>query len=533
MNRAVLAALAVLAVVAVVVVGSRGSGDDGRQTVAAVFDSAQGIVSGQLVKIAGARAGRIDRVDLLPGRRYRARLVLDLDEGTPRFREDASCQLLPEGLISEKFVDCDPGSPDAKVLPDGEDGMPEVTDTATPLNLQDVLNIFSAPTSKRVGVLLSELGIATAGRGDDINALIRRTNPALEQADRVLEVMAGQRREIADSITQTDRVLATLGRDEREITRFLDGSADVLNRTSARREALGDAIEAMPPLLQAADKGLTSLSTAMTASRPFLRDLDRAGGDLSSFVRRTGDFSEVARPAARAVAKTARDGRPALTPLRKRVKEFKALGQDAAEPLKDLGDLMASIRDSGGWNGLMRTIYGLAVGAATRDNNSHFYGAVINLFPLCILVPPHIVPVPGCDHSYDSPQRGRIPINDPLVRPAQRRAFITWLRAGGMDKTPAWLRSSVPALVEQVAKTLKVDVDQILGRKNKKKTRTPRKPAARPKLTEKLQQTLPALKPRPDAPKLLPKVVEDLDTAVDSVLGSTQRLLKSLLGGRP
>ena len=62
------------------------------------------------------------------------------------------------------------------------DGLPTVPlqRTTVPVSLQDVLDIFSLPVDERLSVLINELGIGTAGRGTDINAILRRANPALD-----------------------------------------------------------------------------------------------------------------------------------------------------------------------------------------------------------------------------------------------------------------------------------------------------------------------------------------------------------------
>src|SRR5581483_8344409 len=96
--------------------------------------------------------------------------------------------------------------------PLGPDRIPTVplTHTTVPFSLQDVLNVFSAPTDQRLGILISELGIGTAGRGVDINALLRRADPTLVSVDRTLSILNVQRADIAQAVGQTDTVLTQL-----------------------------------------------------------------------------------------------------------------------------------------------------------------------------------------------------------------------------------------------------------------------------------------------------------------------------------
>lgn len=439
------------------------SGGDSTYRVSAIFDSAQGMVPGQLVKIAGARVGTVTEVELIPGSRYRARMVLEIGEEFGPFHADASCRLLPEGLISEKFVDCDPGGSGKPELSVGEDEMAELTDTATPLALQDVLNIFSSPTDERLRILLNELGIATAGRADDINELLRRSNPALTEANEVLTILADQRDRIVDAVAQTDRVLEELAADTDSVADFVVNGAETARLMASSSSELQAGIRELPPLLDAADTGLASLNQAVTDTTPILDELEDSGPALTNFMGFLRDFSDAGRPAVQSLTISAGVGRNAIEPIEKVVASLEDTGEAAPPVVADMADFLTSFRDTDGVNGLLRTAYGLAVGAAARDNLSHYYGAVINLFPICILIPPHILAVPGCDHSYDSPQNGQIPINDPANSAAQRQAFLEWLSIGGPDLVPEWLQSSLPGLINTVATSLGLDPDALPG----------------------------------------------------------------------
>ncbi len=483
MKRLVLIAL-IAGSVGVLAAGARGDGSE--YQVSAVFDSAQGLVPGQLVKIAGARVGSVERVELIPGKRYRARLLLKVEGKYGPFRADASCRLLPEGVISEKFVDCDPGSPGKPALPDGRSGRPELADTATPLSLQDVLNIFSTPTNDRLRILFNELGMGTAGQGADINAILRDSNPALTQADRVLEIVNRQRSRIATAVGDTDRVLAALAADDKAVRDFVTRGAGVATTAASRSSDLRRAIRALPPLLDATDHGLRSLNRAMADGGPVLGDARAAGPKLDRFTRLATGFANSGRPALEQLTGAARTANAAMPPLARTVRQFADFGSTAPPALADLGDLLTSIRDTGGWEGLLKSAYGLAVGAAARDEKSHYYGAVINLFPICILIPPEVVVVPGCTHRYNSPEKGRIPINDPTNQQAQKRAFLKWLRIGGPAKSPRYLRSSLQPLVRKVAGDLgvKLDADQLRSvarAAQPAKATTPKKPPATPR----------------------------------------------------
>src|SRR5438105_14700014 len=79
-----------------------------------IFDDARGLVGGQLVKIAGARAGTIDDVVLTSG--FKARIEASVDRRFMPFHANATCTIRPERLLAENYLECDPGTASSPAL---------------------------------------------------------------------------------------------------------------------------------------------------------------------------------------------------------------------------------------------------------------------------------------------------------------------------------------------------------------------------------------------------------------------------------
>ena len=182
---AIAAGLIVAAAALLVVLGASAQGSSTARF-DVIFDDARGLISGQLVKVAGAKAGAIDDVVVTPD--FKARIEATIDSRFMPLHQDATCTIRPEGLIAENYVDCDPGTMNSPPL-QAQGGHPPtvpVTRTTEPVSLLDLFNIFNLPTRQRFMAIVDELGIGTAGRGDDFNYILQRANPALGLARKVI-----------------------------------------------------------------------------------------------------------------------------------------------------------------------------------------------------------------------------------------------------------------------------------------------------------------------------------------------------------
>ena len=147
------------------------------------------------------------------------------DPGFQDFREDATCMIRPQSLIGEKYVDCRPTLPRApgtepppplKEIPDGQPGAGErllpLENNSSSVDPDLINDIHTLPYAQRFRLIFNELGATLAGRGTDIEEAVKRANPDLRDADRLLEILAQQRDELAQLASDSERVTAPAGR---------------------------------------------------------------------------------------------------------------------------------------------------------------------------------------------------------------------------------------------------------------------------------------------------------------------------------
>ena len=126
--------------------------------VSAVFESANSIRPGSPVRIAGVDVGKVKEVEADEGTDA-AVVVLQIDdEGLP-LHADATAKIRPRIFLEGNFfVDLKPGSPEAPELEDG--GTLKVTQTATPVQLDQVLTSLQSDTRQDLKDVLDGLAVA-------------------------------------------------------------------------------------------------------------------------------------------------------------------------------------------------------------------------------------------------------------------------------------------------------------------------------------------------------------------------------------
>jgi len=116
---------AAVIVTAIAAIGAGGSGN-GHYKVRAIFNNASFLIPGEDVKIAGAKVGKVDSLDVTPD--LKAAAVLDItDPAFQDFRKDAECEIRLQSVIGEKLVDCRPTQPrpEGTPLPPSLDKVPK------------------------------------------------------------------------------------------------------------------------------------------------------------------------------------------------------------------------------------------------------------------------------------------------------------------------------------------------------------------------------------------------------------------------
>src|SRR4051812_25619326 len=385
---AIVAAVALI-VVGVVLVAQRES-EPGYQ-VRAIFDNAGFVIGGEDVKIAGVRVGKVASLDVTSD--FKAAVVLDITEpGYQDFRNDATCIVRPQNLIGERFVECKPTQPrsaTAKAPPslrkidqgpgEGQYLLP-VSNTMQTVDIDLIGNTMREPERERLSLILNELGTGLAGRGKDLNEVIRRASPALQETDKVLAILARQNTQLEQLAVNSDTVLAPLARDRRQVASSIRNTSEVAEATAEKRSALEDDIKTLPRFLDELAPTMVRLGSLSDQTTPVLADLHARAGDINNIVRRLGPFSQAALPAVDSLGEAAKTGTQAVTDARPVIADLRALATQVRPVGVTLRQVLESFRDTGGIERAMDYIFYQAAAINGFDAVGHYLraGLIVN-----------------------------------------------------------------------------------------------------------------------------------------------------------
>ena len=305
MRRVAVVALTVFVLAGAAALGAAG-GEKSGEPYRAVFDNAFGLTEGGDLKIAGVRAGQTTGFKVTRERPYKAVVEFEISEpGVGELREDARCEIRPQSLIGEYFVDCQPGSSDKKLA---EGGTIPVEQTSSTIPVDLVNNILRRPYRERLRLIIAELGTGLAGRSEDLSEVLRRAHPGLRETSRTLRILADQNRTIQKFVGDAQVVTEQLENRKADVARWVDEAGETAAITATRREELKRNFQLLPGFLDELRPYMVQLENVADEQIPTLADLQAAAPDLDRFLARLGPFSEASRPAFRGLGESSDAG---------------------------------------------------------------------------------------------------------------------------------------------------------------------------------------------------------------------------------
>jgi len=395
--------------VAVVLLATSAGGSSGSYTIRAIFDDAGNIIPGEQVKIDGVTVGSVGSVAPTP--RAQAAVVLNISNpGFQDFRADASCAIEPEALLGEKFVNCLPTQPRAegtplppplRKIPHGQEGAGEilmpVANTSSPVDVDLLDDINRLPVRERFTIIINELGAGLAGRGSDLNAVIKRADPALREFDKVLGILAGENKELAKLSLDSDQALAPFAAVREQFADSIAQQNTVATATARHTSALARNFADFPAFLRQFGPALERIGKFADETTSTFTDLEVAAPGINEAFTHLAPFARSSTKFFQSLGKTAKVSGPAIAATQPLLERAQKLGTAAKPFAGNLSELLSSLRSTGGLERLLDLIFLGGGGLNGYDSLGHFVRAEV-LGKNCVGY--KVAPQSGCSANF-------------------------------------------------------------------------------------------------------------------------------------
>src|SRR5215211_931389 len=313
------------------------AGDEDR-TYTIELDNAFGIVEGSEVRIAGVTQGQVTNLDVNAAKR--AVVTVEVSGPLSQFGEDTTCSSEPQSLIAEYFIDCQSkGDP----LPEG--GQIPVAQTTQTVQPDLVQNTLREPYKERLALIINEFGTALAGNPENLNAAIRRGAPALQEFQKVTDVLGDQNRIIRNLNTDSDRIIGELAARRNDVVRFVQEARDTAAASADRRADLSRDFNLLDDFLAELRPTMVELGRLAREQTPLLVDLRAAAPQLNRLALNLPAFGDASRVSLDSLGDASVVGRRALRKGRDEIKQLKRSGENAPVVGEILADFLRDLDD--------------------------------------------------------------------------------------------------------------------------------------------------------------------------------------------
>jgi phospholipid/cholesterol/gamma-HCH transport system substrate-binding protein len=479
MRKAIVIGGLVAAVIVAIVLISSGGGESSGYVVRAIFDNGGFMVKGEQVRVAGANVGEIESVGItLPGEvdsyeggkeraiSGKAVIVMKIeDPGFQDFRSDASCLIRPQSLIGEKFVDCRPTLPRApgakeaaplKKVPSGQPGAGQyllpLENNSTSVDPDLINDINKLPYAQRFRLIFNELGAGLAGRGADIEAVVKRANPALRDVTRLIGILNDQRDQLTQLSADSEQILGPLSRESAQVAGFFTNSGAAAQATTERGKALEESLQKFPAFLRQFRTTMRSLQGFSDVSTPVFADLGKAAPSFTETTRLLTPFSAASTVALKSLGATGEEAGPTLRAALPVVRKTTELARTGVSPTNTLAEFLASTKETKGFDALTELIYNFTAASNGFDKYGHYSRLLVTLTN-CL---EYELEASGCSAKFTGPEAGQAESSTALLRSLVQRLEVqeagevggTLARPGGPATTLAPAEPTTPETPE-------------------------------------------------------------------------------------
>jgi phospholipid/cholesterol/gamma-HCH transport system substrate-binding protein len=236
-------------------------------TVTAEFENASQLVKGNLVEVAGVKAGTIKDISLGP--HGSALVKMEVSGDYAPLHEGTTATVRSQSLsgIANRFIQLNMPSADQRgaAIPDG--GTLPISETTSEVDLDQLFNTLDRPTIRHFKQVIQGFATANEGVSKSTNRGFHYLNPFLSSSRRVFDELTLDEQRFQRLIVDTASLSGALASRAPELTQFVSNTDRMMNAIGSENRALASAVGELPNFMR-------NFNTTSVNLRATLDDLD-------------------------------------------------------------------------------------------------------------------------------------------------------------------------------------------------------------------------------------------------------------------
>jgi phospholipid/cholesterol/gamma-HCH transport system substrate-binding protein len=292
----IVAALAVVCAFVLVAVLLFGGSDEGHKY-KFMFETGGQLVPGNQVLIAGQPVGTINSIDLTDNSQAEVDVTLDrpLTEGSSVVIRTTSLS-----GVANRYVSLAMGPDNADELPEG--ATLSGTDTTSPVDLDQLFNIFRKKERESLQKFISGNATIYAGKGKLANRAYKFLNPAFSTSERLFDELSKDSLALQRFLVSGAKTFGAVAERRDDLSALVANGNTALQAIEDENEALARTLDAAPDALRQANTTFVNLRATLDDLDPLVAASYPATENLAPFLRNFETLATDGRPVFRDLA---------------------------------------------------------------------------------------------------------------------------------------------------------------------------------------------------------------------------------------
>lgn len=239
------------------------------------------------VRISGVNVGKV--ISLKAGSDGRTHVIIELDSRYAPLSSADHVILRQKTLLGETYVQILPGPSSAPKVAD-EGALPN-SQVEKAVTLDDILSALTPRTRRAFQVWMQSLAAGEAGRGEAINSVFTEIPPFVEDANKLVTILASQEGAVRAAVHNTGVVFNALTEREGQFRELISNGEQAFSAAARASSAWANTWRFLPAFERNGTQALRATDSFAADASPLLEQLRPVERKLSSLLQATKPFA--------------------------------------------------------------------------------------------------------------------------------------------------------------------------------------------------------------------------------------------------